>query len=102
LLYQAVPKPDGVKPRSNSNVTNENQDNHGPVDLEYAPIKSIQLIEEDIQDFGAWKILLSGESVRHLRQFRRADQQMFGIVRKKMKSVITRQIYIHITYSEPY
>jgi hypothetical protein len=51
----------------------------------YTTFKSIQFIEEDIQDFGSWKILLSGESMRHLRQIGRADRHMFDIVRKKMQ-----------------
>jgi hypothetical protein len=86
LSSQEEAKSNRGKHRSNStDAITEPQDAQGRVDPEYAPIKSVQLIEEDIQDFGAWRILLSGESVRHLRQFRRGDQHMFGIIRKKMK-----------------
>lgn len=51
------------------------------------PVKSIQIMEEDIKDFGVWRILLSGESVRHLRQFSRADRHMFEIIRKKLREL---------------
>jgi hypothetical protein len=92
-----VAKSSHGKPRSNStNAITEPQDDNGRADPEYAPTKSVQLTEEDIQDFGAWRILLSGESVRHLRQFRRGDQHMFGIIRKKMKYV-AHSIAIYVT-----
>ncbi|KAG8821829.1 hypothetical protein FRC18_011189, partial [Serendipita sp. 400] len=51
------------------------------------PVKSIQVLEDDITDFGAWKILLSSESIRHLRQFSKGDAHMFTIVRNKMKQL---------------
>jgi hypothetical protein len=49
------------------------------------PVQAIQLLEEDVKDFGAWKILLSGESMRHLRQIRRSDRHMFDIVKNTIK-----------------
>ena len=49
------------------------------------PVQVIQLLEEDVKDFGAWKILLSGESMRHLRQIRRSDRHMFDIVKNTIK-----------------
>ncbi|KAG8815978.1 hypothetical protein FRC17_000507, partial [Serendipita sp. 399] len=51
------------------------------------PVKSIQFLEDDINDFGAWKILLSSDSMRHLRQFSKGDAHMFTIVRNKMKQL---------------
>jgi len=48
-------------------------------------VQAIQLLEEDVKDFGAWKILLSGESMRNLRQIKRSDGHMFEIVKKKLK-----------------
>ncbi|KAG8809366.1 hypothetical protein FRC17_003478, partial [Serendipita sp. 399] len=51
------------------------------------PVKSIQVLEDDINDFGAWKILLSSDSMRHLRQFSKRDAHMFTIVRNKMKQL---------------
>jgi hypothetical protein len=48
-------------------------------------VQAIQLLEEDVKDFGAWKILLSGESMRHLRQISRSDRRIFDIVRNTMK-----------------
>jgi hypothetical protein len=62
--------------------------------LPYTTLKSIQFIEEDIKDFGDWKILLSGESMRYLRQLGRADRHMFDIVRKKMQQVFLTQIFL--------
>ena len=48
-------------------------------------VQLIQLLGEDVKDFGAWKILLSGESMRNLRQIKRSDGHMFEIVKKKLK-----------------
>ena len=49
------------------------------------PIKRIHVLEDDIEDFGPWKILLSNNAIGHLRQWRRKDQAMFNIVRNKMQ-----------------
>lgn len=49
---------------------------------------AVKFIEEDIEDFGSWRILLSGESMRHLRQLGRADRHLFDIVHKKIRSAI--------------
>lgn len=56
-----------------------------PVLPELNPVSRIQILEDDIEDFGQWKILLSNDAMRHLRQFRRGDGHMFDIVRKKMQ-----------------
>lgn len=51
------------------------------------PVHVIQNLEEEVKDFGSWKILLSGESMRHLRQIRRSDRHMFDIVKKKIQEL---------------
>jgi hypothetical protein len=56
-----------------------------PLHSDLNPVSKIQILEEDIEDFGAWKILLSNDAMGHLRQLRRGDRHMFDIVRKKMQ-----------------
>lgn len=51
----------------------------------YTTVTTIQLPEEEIDGFGIWKLLLSSEAMRRLRQLRRGDQHMFDIVHKKMR-----------------
>jgi hypothetical protein len=52
------------------------------------PISKIQTLEEDIEGFGAWRILLSNDAMGYLRQSSRKDRHMFEIVWKKMKYVL--------------
>jgi hypothetical protein len=37
--------------------------------------------------FGEWRILISTEAYKNLREFRRADEKIFKIIVKKIKSV---------------
>jgi hypothetical protein len=49
------------------------------------PINKIQILEDDIEGFGPWKILLSNNAVGHLRQWRRKDRAIFNIIRNKLQ-----------------
>jgi hypothetical protein len=76
----------GKSPRSTKEDNKPDRDiPQSPPQLPASQVQTIQLLEEGVKDFGAWKILLSGKSMRNLRQLRRSDRHMFEIVKKKIK-----------------
>lgn len=48
------------------------------------PIKAT-LYFENVEGFGEWRILLATRAQKYLREVRRGDGAMFGIVVKKIK-----------------
>ncbi|PVG01897.1 hypothetical protein CPB86DRAFT_698462 [Serendipita vermifera] len=55
--------------------------------------KSIQTLDEHVKDFGSWKFLLSGDSVRYLRHISRKDAHMFEVVYTKMRDLSTGNLF---------
>lgn len=52
-----------------------------------APDRAQQAFIDSPDGFGEWNIFISGAAVKHLREFRRADQKIFHIVQKKIKEL---------------
>jgi hypothetical protein len=50
------------------------------------PMKAA-LYFDNANGFGEWRILISTEAHKHLREHRRADKKIFTIIYKKIKSV---------------
>jgi hypothetical protein len=50
------------------------------------PMKAA-LYFDNADGFGEWRILISTEAYRNLREFRRADEKIFRIIVKKIKFV---------------
>jgi hypothetical protein len=50
------------------------------------PMKAA-LYFDNANGFGEWRILISTEAYKHLREHRRADKKIFTIIYKKIKSV---------------
>lgn len=53
-------------------------------ELTIEPIKA-SLYFDKVEGFGEWRILLSAKTRKYLREARRGNGVMFGIVVKKMK-----------------
>jgi len=45
---------------------------------------SVKYLDESVEGFGEWKILLSSRCEQHLRQFSRRDAKRFEIIKKKI------------------
>lgn len=52
------------------------------------PLKAKRVFDTP-EGFGEWSIFLSGEAIKHLREFKRRDQHLFDIVQKKIKEIST-------------
>jgi hypothetical protein len=50
----------------------------------YGLTKILQQLEEDVKDFGPWRIVLSGRAIGDLRRINR-EGNTFDIVRKKLQ-----------------
>lgn len=51
------------------------------------PIKLLNLLEDEIKNFGPWKVFLSGEALRNLRSWSKRDAHLFGVIKKKLQYV---------------
>jgi len=87
-----IPDPASPSRNNESNLTLHKALPQPPRSSEH-PLTVIQLLGEDAKDFGSWKILLSGQSLRHLRQIRRSDHHNFDIVKRKLQWVILIYCY---------